>query len=246
MDVVVFYGYFDKILEIDTKGCGLSPKIVIVEDEEDLLDLLEYNLTKEGYEVIGFLNTKNVLQLLEEEDVDILIMDRNLPGIEGSEFVKEIREEGISVPVIFLSAKVSDSEIEEGFLRGGDDYITKPFNIKELFLRIRAMLKRTKKRYNEGKLSYRDLILDKSTRELSVDGKVVDITKLEFDLLSEFILNKNSVLDRDYLLENVWGDSQTYQYKTVNVAINRLKEKIDSDKSKNYIETVRGVGYKLC
>jgi len=224
----------------------LNPKIAIVEDEEDLLELLEYNLIKGGYEVIGFLNTKNVLQLLEEEDVDILIMDRNLPGIEGSEFVKEIREGGISIPVIFLSAKVSDREIEEGFLRGGDDYITKPFNMKELVLRVRAMLNRTNKKYNEGKLSYRDLILDKSARELSVDGKVVDITKLEFDLLSEFILNKNSVLDRDYLLENVWGDSQTYQYKTVNVAINRLKEKIDSDKSKNYIETVRGVGYKLC
>jgi len=224
----------------------LSAKIVIVEDEEDLLELIEYKLSKDGFEAIGFLNTKNVSQLLEEEDIDILIMDRNLPGVEGSEFVKKLRGEGINVPVIFLSAKGNDLDIEEGFLSGGDDYITKPFNMNELILRIRAILKRTYKNYDEGKLSYRDLLLDKSRRTLSVDGEYIDITKLEFDLLCEFILNKNSVLQRDYLLENVWNDSQNYQYKTVNVAINRLKDKIDPDKSKNYIETVRGVGYKLC
>lgn len=224
----------------------MSAKIVIVEDEEDLLELIEYNLSKDGFDTIGFVNTKTVTQILEEEDIDLLIMDRNLPGVEGSEFVQTLRESGITTPVIYLSAKNLDSDIEEGFLRGGDDYITKPFNMKELVLRVKALLRRTTKKHNEGQLSYRDLLLDKSTRALSVDGKIVDITKLEFDLLYEFIVNKNSVLERDYLLENVWGDSDTYQYKTVNVAINRLKEKIDPDKSKEYIQTVRGVGYKLC
>ncbi len=224
----------------------MSANIVIVEDEEDLLELLEYNLAKEGFETIGFLNTKTVAQILDEEDVDLLIMDRNLPGVEGSEFVKELREDGLDVPVIFLSAKDRDEDIEEGFERGGDDYITKPFNMKELILRVRSILKRTSKKHNEGKLIFRDLILDKSTRELLVNGKNVEVTKLEFDLLVEFIMNKNSVLERDYLLENVWGDSENYQYKTVNVAINRLKEKIDPHKSKDYIQTVRGVGYKLC
>ena len=224
----------------------MSANIVIVEDEEDLLELLEYNLTKEGFETIGFLNTKTVAQILDEEEIDLLIMDRNLPGVEGSEFVRELREDGLDVPVIFLSAKDRDEDIEEGFLRGGDDYITKPFNMKELILRVRSILKRTSKKHNEGKLIFRDMVLDKSTRELLVDGKNVEVTKLEFDLLVEFIMNKNSVLERDYLLENVWGDSENYQYKTVNVAINRLKEKIDPDKSKDYIQTVRGVGYKLC
>jgi DNA-binding response OmpR family regulator len=131
-------------------------------------------------------------------------------------------------------------------MRGADDYITKPFNMKELLLRIKALLRRTSKKVEEGILAYRDLVLDRSSRTLSVDGKSVDVTKLEFNLLSEFILNKNSVLDRDYLLENVWDGAEEYQYKTVNVAINRLKEKIDPDKSKNYIQTVRGIGYKLC
>jgi DNA-binding response OmpR family regulator len=224
----------------------MSANIVIVEDEEDLLELLEYNLQKEGYETIGFLNTKSVAQILDEEDVDLLIMDRNLPGVEGSEFVSKLRADGMETPVIFLSAKDRESDIEDGFLRGGDDYITKPFNMKELLLRVKSILKRTSKKLSEGKLSYRDLVLDKSNRTLSVDGNIVEVTKLEFDLLSEFIINKNSVLERDYLLENVWGDSENYQYKTVNVAINRLKEKIDPDKSKEYIQTVRGVGYKLC
>ena len=224
----------------------MSANIVIVEDEEDLLELMEYNLTQEGFETIGFLNTKTVPQILEEEEIDLLIMDRNLPGVEGSEFVASLRAEGITTPVIYVSAKSADSEIEEGFLRGGDDYITKPFNMKELVLRVKAILKRTAKKHNEGMVSHRDLVLDKSSRTLSVAGEKVDVTKLEFDLLYEFIVNKNSVLDRDYLLENVWNDGETYQYRTVNVAINRLKEKIDPDKTKDYIQTVRGVGYKLC
>lgn len=224
----------------------MNIKIVVVEDEEDLLELLEYNLSKEGYEVVGFLNTKTVEQMLIEEDVDLLIMDRNLPGVEGSEFVQTLRKQGFTTPVIYLSAKNLDSEVEEGFLRGGDDYITKPFNMKELILRVKALLRRTTKKIEDGTLVHRDLVLDKNSRTLSVEGENVDITKLEFNLLSEFILNKNSVLDRDYLLENVWEDSQEYQYRTVNVAINRLKEKIDPDKTKEYIQTVRGVGYKLC
>ncbi|MFA5455626.1 MAG: response regulator transcription factor [Sulfurimonas sp.] len=224
----------------------MSAKIVVVEDEEDILELIEYNLTKEGYEVIGFLNTKSVEQMLGEESVDLLIMDRNLPGVEGSEFVQALRKEGFVTPVIYLSAKSLESEIEEGFMRGADDYITKPFNMKELLLRIKAILRRTSKKVEEGVLAYRDLVLNKSSRTLSVGGEDVDVTKLEFNLLCEFILNKNSVLDRDYLLENVWDGAEEYQYKTVNVAINRLKEKIDPDKSKNYIQTVRGIGYKLC
>jgi len=220
-------------------------KIVIVEDEEDLLDLIEYALAKEDFETIGFLDTKNLTQFLDEEDVDLLIMDRNLPGVEGSEFVKALREDGFTTPVIYLSAKAKDAEIEEGFDRGADDYITKPFNMKELVLRIHAILRRTSKNLNDGLLSHRDLILDKSSRTLMVDKKEVNITKLEFNLLYEFIINKNTILDRDYLLEHVWKDTESFQYRTVNVAINRIKEKIDPDKTKDYIQTIHGIGYKI-
>lgn len=219
--------------------------IVVVEDEEDILELLEYNLQKEGYETIGFVSTKNVEQLLEEEDVDLLLMDRNLPGVEGSEFVEGLRLKGIQTPVIYLSAKNKDSDIEEGFDRGADDYITKPFSPKEVAMRVKAVLKRTKIGFNQENISYRDIVMNPQTREVKAGELRVELSKLEFDLLLTLIKNQNVVLDRDFLLENVWGGDEIYQDKTVNVAINRLKEKIDPLKDKEYIKTVRGVGYTL-
>lgn len=220
--------------------------ILIVEDEEDILELIEFNLAREGYETIGFLNTKRVTEALEEEKVDLILMDRNLPGAEGSEFIASLRAKGVQIPVIFISAKDKDSDIEQGFERGGDDYLTKPFSMKELTLRVKAMLRRTKKTLNEGSLLYRDIIMNVGARTVFIESQLVELTKLEFDLLYTLINNQNIVLDRDTLLENVWGEGEVYQDRTVNVAINRLKEKIDPDKTKDYIKTVRGVGYTLC
>lgn len=224
----------------------MNALILIVEDEQDILELMEYHLSKEGFETIGFLNTKHVLAALEEEHVDLILMDRNLPGAEGSEFVESLRKRGIHTPVIFVSAKHKDEEIEQGFERGGDDYITKPFSMKELILRVKAVLRRTKKLSTGGDVTYRDISLNLAARSAFIEDKPVELTKLEFDLLHALIVNENVVLDRDYLLENVWGSDEVYQDRTVNVAINRLKEKIDPDKNKDYIKTVRGVGYTLC
>ena len=223
----------------------MSTHIIIIEDEEDLLELSEYRLQKEGYEVTGFLSTKHVEELLLEEDVDLLIVDRNLPGVEGSEFVKKLREDGYRIPVIFVSAKDQDTQIEEGFLSGGDDYLTKPFNMNELVLRVKSILRRTKK-CDEGKLIYKDIIMDLDERRAFISGDEVSLSKLEFELLSYFIENKNIVLNRDQLLEEVWKDEEFKQEKTVNVTINRLKKKIDPNRDKEYIQPIRGVGYKLC
>jgi len=219
--------------------------ILIIEDEEDLLELLEYHLQKEGYETLGFLSTKNVEKCLQEEPIDLLIVDRNLPGIEGSEFVKAMREKGFSQGVIFVTAKNSDANVEEGFIRGADDYITKPYNMKELLLRIKAVLARTSPK-GKTVLSYRDLSLDLEAHRLSVGTKEVELTKLEFDLLRTLIENKHAVMSREFLLERVWKNEEFFQDKTVNVAINRLKSKIDPDKSKEYIKSIWGVGYSLC
>lgn len=220
--------------------------IVIVEDEEDILELIEYNLKKHDFETIGFLSTRNVLQVLEEEQIDLLIIDRNLPGTEGSEFVSDLRSQGINIPVIFLTAKNKESDIEEGFEIGADDYITKPFSMKELILRIKAILKRTKIDLNKNAVTYRDLSLNLASRQLHIDSNLIELSKLEFDLLYTLINNQNIVLNREFLLEHVWGSDDFYQDRTVNVAINRLKEKIDPKKEKDYIKTVRGVGYTLC
>ncbi len=218
--------------------------VVIIEDEEDILELEEYHLQKEGFEVTGFLSTKKVLDFLDEEEVHLLIVDRNLSGVEGSEFVKEIRELGYQIPVIYVSAKNSDSDIEEGFESGGDDYLTKPFNPKELILRVKSVLKRTYKDQSK-KIKYKDIVIDLDERKIFINHDEIFLSKLEFELLYFFTKNKNRVITRDELLESVWGDDENTQEKTVNVAINRLFKKLDPKKEKNYIESVRGIGYKF-
>ncbi len=219
--------------------------IVVIEDEEDLLELLEYRLAKEGYEVVGFLSTKKVENFLFEEEPDLLIVDRNLPSVEGSEFVKQMRDKGCQVPVIFLSAKDSDKNIEEGFLRGGDDYITKPYNINELLLRIKAILKRTKS-VDSGKFAYKEIVLDLDRRDVFVANEKIKLSKLEFNLLRFFMENRGVVLSRDEILESVWRDKDYRNDKTLNVTINRLKKKVEIVKDNNYIEAIRGVGYRFC
>ncbi len=224
--------------------CKMKEFIVVVEDELDILELIEYNLTKEGYDVEGFLEPSRVEELLSSEHVDLLIMDRNLPHTEGMEFVKNLRKKGFQTPVIFLTAKTEDSHKIEGFEAGADDYITKPFNVSELLLRIKAVLKRTSNK--KESLQHKDIVILMDSQQVFVGGNEIALTKLEFNLLCELIKNKNVVLGRDSLLSTVWSDEEIYQDRTVDVAIKRLKEKIDPNKTKNYISSVRGVGYKLC
>ena len=218
--------------------------VVVIEDEVDILELLEYHLKKQGYDVFASLSTTPVEKLLQEEMPDLMIVDRNLPNVEGSEFVLSLREKGIDIPVIYLTAKSSESDIDEGFLRGADDYVTKPFNYKELMHRVKAVLHRYKPQIKDI-IKYRDLEIHPKSREVYIESKRVDLTKLEYDLLMEFYNNLNIALSRDYLLDRVWNNPKDYQPKTVNVAINRLKEKIDPNKDKNYIISVRGIGYKM-
>jgi len=218
--------------------------ILIVEDEEDILDLLEYTLSKDGYEVICCLNTSNVKSILDEENIDLIIMDRNLPGLEGSIFIKNIREKGYNQPVIYLSAKDSSDNIIEGFNRGGDDYITKPFNLDELKARVKAVIKRSSK--IDEVIKHKDILYNFKNKSFYIENKIIRLTHLEHDLFLEFIKNKDILLTREVLLQNVWSDSFDKKLKTVNVAIKRLKEKIDPNGVKNYIKSVRGEGYILC
>lgn len=220
-------------------------EIVVIEDEADILELLEYHLSKAGYTVTGFLSAENVEQFLEEENPALMIVDRNLPGIEGSEFVAQMRGIGYETPVIFLTARDKDSDLEEGFLSGADDYMTKPFHAKELLLRIEALLRRSGTKSN-NKIRYKDITLDMHKRELYVEERQVELTNLEFKLFHTFIKNAHQALDRDFLRDEVWGDdSVNFNDKTINVAINRLKKKIDPNGEKEYITPVWGVGYKL-
>ena len=221
-----------------------SLTVLIVEDEEDVLDLMEYTLTKEGYDVITCIDTSNVRDMLDEEDISLILMDRNLPGVEGSQFIASLRDEGYNQPVIYVSAKDSSDEIVEGFDRGGDDYITKPFNLNELKARVKALIKRTQKQ--EDVIRYKDIVYHTSNKTFNIEGKDIKLTHLEHDLLLEFLRNINILLTRESLLDAVWKDSENKQAKTVNVAIKRLKEHIDPNSEKNYIQAVRGEGYIFC
>ena len=219
--------------------------ILIVEDEEDILELLEYTLQKEGFETIGFLTIdKNVRKVLDEEKIDLILMDRNLPGIEGTTFINEIKKQGYSNPVIYVTAKDNDDDIIEGFNSYADDYITKPFNIKELCARVKAVIKRSSKDIDI--LKVRDIVYKSSNKKFSIEDVEIDLTHLEHDLLLEFIKNKDILMTREHLLNSVWQDSFDKKIKTVNVAIKRLKAKIDPDGKKEYIRSIRGEGYIFC
>ncbi|HIP56355.1 MAG TPA: response regulator transcription factor [Arcobacter sp.] len=219
----------------------MQKTILVVEDEQDILDLIEYTLAKEGYDVICCLDTSNVQDILDEENISLILMDRNLPNTEGSIFIQSLRKGGYIHPVIYLTAKDKDEDIIEGFDRGCDDYITKPFNLNILKSRVKAVIKRTSKDIEQ--LKVRDILYTASNKKFTVDGKEVMLTHLEHDLLLEFIKNKDILLSRDTLIDNVWEDYSDVKPKTVNVAIKRLKEKIDPYGKKEYIKSVRGEGY---
>ena len=221
-------------------------EIIVIEDEEDILELIEYHLSKEGYDVTGFLSTENVERFLEEENPSLMLVDRNLPGMEGSEFVSHLRRTGYDIPVIFLTAKDRECDLEAGFEAGGDDYMTKPFNPRELVLRVKALLKRVGILQQQERLKYKLLMLDLSKKTIYVDGEPVSLTNLEFNLLHTFMKHIDKPLTRDFLRDEVWGmEGEGVNDNAVNVAINRLKNKIDPQNEQNYFHPVWGVGYKF-
>jgi len=223
----------------------LKPLVLIIEDEEDILELEEFHLQKAGFETLGFLSPRLVRRALEEEEVSLMVVDRNLPGVEGSELVAQLRQEGFDLPVIFVTAKDRDEEVEEGFLRGGDDYLRKPFNMNELVWRVKALLRRREESRGEI-LRHRSLQMNLPAHRIELEGETLKLSRLEFDLLRYFLENRNRVISREELLEEVWSDSAERGEKTVNVAINRLKKKIENDPESPLIEAVRGIGYRLC
>lgn len=221
-------------------------EIVIIEDDEDILELIEFHLQKEGFETVGFLSAENVEQFLEEETPSLMIVDRNLPGMEGSEFVAYLRESGYDIPIIFLTAKDMESHLDEGYDRGGDDYMTKPFRPKELIHRVTALLKRSGALSKQDKIKYKDITLDIANKTVYINGDPVSLTLLEFNLLSTFLKNIDKPISRELLREKAWGDSsEEINDRTVNVAINRLKKKIDPTGERDYFVPVWGVGYKF-
>lgn len=217
-------------------------KLVLIEDDKDLNELLALRFRALGYEVFEFYECVGVERVLDEQDIDILLVDRNLPfGKDGIDFVSSLRKQGCNEPVIFLTAKALQTDILQGFEMGCDDYITKPFDFNELVLRIKALVKRSKK--ESEKLAFKGFLLDLENRLCFFKKEQIQLSSLEFELLKCFFENKNAVLSREFLAECVWDDTSTND-KTINIALTRLRAKFPALKA--HIQSIRGVGYKLC
>ena len=226
-------------------------KILIVDDEKDIVDLVAYNLEKEGYETLKALDGEKALQLVRTKTPDLVVLDLMLPGIQGLEVCKRIRKvpETAAIPIIMLTAKGEEIDKVLGLEIGADDYITKPFSVKELLARVKAVLRRSEARGaadQEEVFEFRGLRIDFKSYEVTVDGRTISLSPTEFRLLRFLSRNPGRVYSREQILDRVWGDDAFVEPRTVDVHVRRLRSQIEKDlSSPNYIVTVRGAGYKF-
>jgi len=225
--------------------------ILAVDDEEHILDLISYNLEKAGYRVLTSQSGEDALETLGRSEVDLVILDLMLPGIDGIEVLKQIRMGGgkRNIPVLVLTAKTDEVSKVIGLEMGADDYLGKPFGIHELEARVKAILRRSGgSMSNPGDqeiITIRDLAINKATHEVTVSGKDVELSRKEFDLLWFLASNRGRVLTRETLLERIWDYDYAGETRTVDVHVRNLRRKIEKDDNDpEYIKTVRGVGYK--
>lgn len=213
-------------------------RILIVEDEEAIANLIKVNLTAEGYRCICAYDGKEGADYIEKETFDLILLDIMLPEINGYELLEYVKPFG--TPVIFLTAKGGVNDRIKGLKLGADDYITKPFQIGELLARVEALLRRCGK--TNKILSFADVEIDTVSRTVNKAGTRIDLTVKEFDLLVELIQNKNVALYRERLYEKIWGEEFKGDTRTLDSHIQRLRRKLNWD---NYIKTVFRVGYRL-
>jgi DNA-binding response OmpR family regulator len=230
----------------------MARNVLVVEDDRDIARLVELHLRDEGYSVTVVSDGKLGLRQSLSKTYDLVILDLILPGMDGLEVCRHIRNRPEYTPVLMLTAKSTDVDRILGLEMGADDYLTKPFNIRELLARVKALFRRVEAlRAKDSAVPQKtiqagDLFLDPEKRKVAVQGKPVHLTAREFELLLEFSRHPGRVYTRAQLLDKVWGDSYQGYEHTVNSHINRLREKIERDPAMpRYILTVRGVGYRF-
>ena len=225
----------------------MPPKILIVDDEQPIIDVLTYNLKRAHYEVLVAWDGEGALTLARRECPDLIILDLMLPKIDGIEVCRQIRHEQ-DVPIIMLTAR--DEEIDRvlGLELGADDYVVKPFSVRELLARVKAVLRRTQQGSDgvETVLRAGDLFVDKGRYEARLGGRPLDLTTLEFEMLHTLTENREHVLTREQLLQQVWGYDYLGDHRVVDAVIKRLRAKLrEASPDRDLIVTIRGVGYKL-
>ena len=226
----------------------MSVKILVIEDEPDIRRNLEYNLGREGFNAssVGSLDEAN--EKLKSKKFDLILLDLMLPDGSGLDLCKKIKSnsETEATPVVILTAKDDEVDKVVGFELGADDYVTKPFSVRELILRVKAILKRSDtktKEVVEVERQFGDLKIDVDSHEVHVDSQLIELTALEFRLLKELVDKRGRVQSRDQLLSEVWGYNAEVTTRTVDTHIKRLREKLGS--MGKYVQTIRGVGYKF-
>jgi len=229
--------------------------VLVVDDEASIRTLVEYNFSRSGFDVETVEDGRVAYEKLKQgaSKYDLVVLDLMLPGMDGLEVCRRLRQEGVKIPIILLTARDEEVDLVLGLELGADDYVTKPFSPRELVARARAVLRRTESREEDappaagGKvLRAGNIVLDVARHEVRVRGQLVEFTPKEFELLQYFMENPEHVLSRDQLLDRVWGYSAATDTRIVDVHVSHLREKIEDDsKNPKYIRTVRGIGYKF-
>ena len=225
----------------------MDPHILVVEDEDALSTLLQYNLEKEGYQVSVAGDGEEALMLADESTPDLVLVDWMLPKISGIEVCRRLRNrsETRNVPIIMLTARGEEADRIRGLDTGADDYVVKPFSMTELFARIRAVMRRIRPGLAEDKVTYGDIIIDRVAHRVRRDGTEIHLGPTEFRLLDYLIQHPGRVFSREQLLDAVWGSDVYVEVRTVDVHIGRLRKALNTSGQSDPIRTVRSAGYSL-
>ena len=222
--------------------------ILIVDDEAAIRELLKYNLEKEGYKITSAADGEQALSLMAKSNFALVILDLMLPGINGLEVCRKMRQDPslVAIPIIMLTAKGEEIDKVVGLELGADDYVTKPFGVRELLARIKVRLRRTSLDREEDIIVKGDLVIDSNSFSIRVRNEEVDFTPKEFELVKLLATHPGKVYTRDELLEKIWGYEYPGDTRTVDVHVRHLRQKIEKDPSDpEYIETIRGIGYRF-
>lgn len=225
----------------------MPQSVLVVDDEQSILTLVEYNLQKAGFSVIKATDGYQALQMVYEQQPDLIVLDIMLPSLDGLEVCKQLRQKGIGTPVLMLSARDEEADKVIGLELGADDYLTKPFSPRELVARVKALLRRVQPEHVPATVwTVGNLTVDRDKYEARIHGRPLELTPKEFDILCYMLQNRGRALSRDQLLNAVWDYEFAGDTRIVDVHVSNLREKIEPDpKQPVYIKTVRGIGYKF-
>jgi phosphate regulon transcriptional regulator PhoB len=222
-------------------------KILVVDDEQPIVEAVAYSLKKDGFTVLTATDAEQCLELVRSESPDLVILDVMLPSASGFDICRILRKQG-SIPIIMLTARADETDRVVGLELGADDYVIKPFNMRELMARVKSVLRRTSAQDASGSsvLQSGNLIIDPARYEVTIDGKPLSLSPKEFELLRFFVTHPGQVFSRAVLLDRVWGAEAYVEERTVDVHVRWLREKIEMQPSQpTRLLTVRGVGYKF-